>query len=175
MHRSYSLSGLLVASALAWRGVQACSCAPPPELEIALAQADAVFVGALVSVTQTDISDTPGGKYLTEVATFRIIRSWKNNPHSGETITLRSALGPGACGISANNSPPWLEHFNSETRAARPSRLSGKWLVYAYGKRKQPYELSACTRSKPIEAGGRSEIHKLDRLSTATLHSQHGL
>jgi hypothetical protein len=122
----------------------------------ALQSASSVFLAVVKSVSHTAISGDSSGRYVTEVATFEVLEGWKGK-RPGETVVMRSNIGPGPCGISAVNDPLWLEE------AGTPVKFSGVWLIYAYGS--EPYELSMSTRSVPIDVGGARDLVDLYRLA----------
>jgi len=138
----------------------ACSAPPPPDVARALQSASAVFLAKVISVSHLPASGDTTGRYVTELATFSVLETWKGSNRPGDTIVMRSELGPGPCGMSATNNPPWLESPGHAQVV-----LSGVWLIYAYGS--APYELSMTTRSAPIEFGGVADLAELYRLTSA--------
>ncbi|MEW5930677.1 MAG: hypothetical protein AB1941_24720 [Gemmatimonadota bacterium] len=107
-----------------------CSCIPPRPPGEALAQADAVFAGRVVSVTERREEDPghPGGPYL-EV---RIVpgRRWKGA--AADTVTVRTADNSAACG------------YAFET--------GGEYLVYAAGE--DALRVNLCSRTRPLADAG---------------------
>jgi hypothetical protein len=136
----------------------ACSAPPPPSVAKALASASAVFLARVVSVTHSPVSGDSSGRYVREVATFSVLETWKGSKRRGDTVILRTDLGPGPCGVSAVNDPVWLEQ-----PGGTPVKLSGIWLIYAYGS--EPYELQMSTRTAPLEVGGVSDLASLYQLA----------
>jgi hypothetical protein len=136
----------------------ACSAPPPPSVEKAFASASAVFLARVVLVTHSPTSGDSSGRYVTEVATFSILEAWKGSKAPGDTVVLRTDLGPGPCGVSALNNPVWLKQ-----PGITPVTLSGIWLIYAYGS--EPYELLGTNRTAPLEVGGVSDLATLYRLA----------
>jgi hypothetical protein len=159
MHRfAYVTLTSLVLAAFVRSQASACSAPPPPSVEKAFASASAIFLARVVSVTHSPTLGDSTGRYVTEVATFSVLEAWKGSKAPGDTVVLRTDLGPGPCGVSALNNPVWLEQPGST-----PVRLSGIWLIYAYGS--EPYELSGTNRTAPLEVGGVSDLATLYRLA----------
>lgn len=159
-------NGLLVASGMALSvasaAAVACSCGKA-EIAEALDQATDVVVARLVSATQTPAVEDASGKYVVEYASFDVIETIKGSRRVAEKIQIRSEIGPGPCGRSARNSPMWLEDASSTpSDAPKAVSISDTWLIYGYGR--EPYELSACSRSLPIELVDKNELERLRQL-----------
>jgi len=136
----------------------ACSCGPRGSVESALQNATVVVLAQLVSSVQHSTADNADVRAITEEATFRVIETFKGGLRSGDLLAIRSNLGPmGPCGISAKNSPVWLEMAKNGKSVA--THLSGRWVIYGQGK--GPFELDMCSHSAPIESGGAYELHRL--------------
>ena len=73
-----------------------CSCAPPPELSVAVGQADAVFAGRVVGLTLNPASpEDPTSSFMPEdlVVTFVVSRVWKwPTGEAGDGITRMTAI-----------------------------------------------------------------------------------
>jgi hypothetical protein len=138
---------------------EACSCslnsaAEEVQIEHELEQARVVFVAELVRVKQTPEDDAP--EYLTEEAEFVVLEVLKGGVVLGQKIRVKSRLGPGPCGRTARNDPPWLEEVQTSGAPIMPAAISKEWLVYGHGS--EPYELSLCDRSMPLSHRGSSEL-----------------
>jgi hypothetical protein len=144
----------------------ACSCGPRGSVESALRDATVVVVADVVSIEQYSATGQPNSRYIIEEATFKIVETLKGALRPGDLLPIRSNLGPaGPCGVSAKNSPVWLETVKNGKSMAIP--LSGRWVIYGQGK--APFELDPCSHSTPIEAGGEYELRRLREL---TLHAK---
>lgn len=146
--------------------VDACSCRGDSEAEEAkigneFNDASVVVVATLVRVKQTPVPDAP--KYLTEDAEFVVSEVLKGDVATGQKIRIRSHLGPGPCGRSAQNNPVWLEESKASAEIPRPASISKEWLIYGHGF--EPYELSLCERSMPLSHRGSSDLQYLRKLS----------
>lgn len=136
---------------------EACSCqfdagAEGAQIQREFNEARVVVVARLLSVRQTSMPDAPG--YLIEDAEFVVSEVLKGDVAAGHKVRIRSHLGPGPCGRSAQNNPIWLQEPNSG-----PVGISGEWLIYGHGS--EPYELSLCDRSMPISHRGLSDLQQL--------------
>ena len=147
----------------------ACSCAPRPSTQSALDAAAFVVVADAVSSEQHPAFDDPKFTTVTEHATFRIVETLKGSQRPGDLLHVRSTIGIGACGVSARNSPVWLEELKTGKTVA--PQLSGRWLIYARaneGSEATAIELSLCGSSAPMEAGGEGDVRRLRRLLRQT-------
>ncbi len=81
----------------------ACSCAPPPEPTIALAEADAVFVAQIASVV------LQGGPTIVRA---RVKKAYKG-VGAGKTVEIRTGLGGGDCGIRFTAGSSWLVYAHA--------------------------------------------------------------
>jgi len=158
--------------------VDACSCvghgdqSEEEQIEDAFTDADAVFVARVISVKHSLLPEDPEGRNLIEEASFLISEVMKGSHKLGEVVRVRSELGGGTCGKSARNDPPWLEEASDlEPRIFTVSVVSDEWLIYANGL--QPYELTFCDRSFPMNLRGGSDA---EYLRATQLHSgtKHG-
>lgn len=161
----------------------ACSCAAPhgsPEkeqIESAFAEADAVIVAKVISTKQSLRTEDPSGRYRVEDALFAILEVLKGNHRIGETIRVQSMLGSGSCGRSARNDPPWLETTGDSSSASGPAVtttavFSEEWLIYAYGQ--EPYELSSCSRSFPMNLRGGADAEYIRTMALGS-GEEHGI
>jgi hypothetical protein len=127
----------------------ACNC-PPRTMVEEYRESTAVFLGKIVSVSQKPLKDKQRGAtphFVVEYATMAVLKAWKGTK-IGQIVRLRSEIGPGPCGISCRNNPPWLLETRPHSRKTAPAKVSDRWLVYGYNR--EPYELSLCSRSLPI-------------------------
>jgi hypothetical protein len=150
---SIAPSLLVVLLAMA-QPTRACSCALGGTAATEFQSASAVFFAK--TITSQRAADSQGR--LVERAQLKVLESWKGRHRVGEIVEIRSNVGDGACGKSVINDPPWLELVD-RTRKPRAPKLSGRWVIYAYGT--APYEISLCSRSRPIEAGGEDERREI--------------
>lgn len=129
----------------------ACSCAKPSTVREGLAKATAVFRAATISVShdQRTVGDGTIRTYITERATLKVLEVWKGDLKVDDLVSVESDIGVGSCGRSVSNAPVSTEEA-PPSGAIPPAKLSGEWIIFAYGK--QPYSLSVCSLSKPIEA-----------------------
>lgn len=135
-----------------------CSCTSPISIRDAFDEADVVVLGQAVAIKQHR-PGAPQQSPIVEDDVFRVIMAFKGTLKPGEIFRVRSVIYPdGACGLSARNSPAWLYE-----RKGHPLRLSGIWVIY--GGKKQPFTLSGCGPSKPIEAGGIEDLYRLVQLT----------
>ena len=108
-----------------------CSCLWTPSVSQALSEAQAVFVGRVVSkrpTTRGTFWETSPGEFAYE---FRVERSWKGV--TGPSVIILTGAGGGDCG--------W------------PFELGGRYLVYAHDS--EGLRTNICTRTASIgEAGG---------------------
>jgi hypothetical protein len=119
---------------LAW----ACSCAEPPPVADALAEADQVFYGEVLSI------DGPAGLGCGGVSSadpmavrIEVRDAWKGTS-AGETVTVETARDGASCGV---------DFVEGET-----------WLVYATDGR-----ASLCSRTR-MAGSGDDELAELDAL-----------
>ncbi len=89
-----------------------CSCIPPVPPRQALGQADAVFAGRVVSVTERAEEDPghPGGPHL-EVRIVPV-RRWKGA--LPDTVTVRTANNSAACGFAFERGAEYLVYAAGE-------------------------------------------------------------
>jgi hypothetical protein len=104
----------------------ACSCIKPEAPE-ALRQAQAVFVGQVIDVTdpRSILPEDPASERMFTVK-FRVERAWKGAPFSGE-VNVLSAQGNGSC-------------------AHPPVSLGERYLIYAESAGGWPM-ISSCSRT----------------------------
>ena len=168
--RSSLLTAVLFLGGLADAAAVTCTCPGPRSIESALRHSTLVVLANAISIEQQPTRGDSTGRFVTETASFKIMESWKGPYRRGATIAISSPLGPGACGMSARNDPPWLDSIDPATHAVRHPAFSGLWILYASGN--TPYEISMCSRSTPFEYGGRAEMKTLYRLKFARAHSR---
>jgi hypothetical protein len=151
-------SSLFVVCSVLHSEAFACSCAMPKgsekeQVTSALQSATEVLVAKVQSVKHSPTAGDASGKYTTEDAVFLVIEVLKGKKRPGDKVAIRSSIGPGFCGHSARNDPPWLEVVSEkETPSVAPPKISDTWLIYGEGA--EPYELSQCSRSSPLEVEG---------------------
>lgn len=107
----------------------ACSCAPPPSLEVAVKDADAAFVGVVTSSEQVDgLGGGPvvpaGGNFLYTFAVDEVLGG-----EVGSSIEVNSHSEGASCGIK----------FREKTR----------YIVFAYESRRG-LETHLCTRTETV-------------------------
>lgn len=154
--------GLLLMFSLGAPDVEACSCAAlpgshPEQVEKSLADAKSVFVARL---TRSSVGpDRMQRRLVTELAHFEVIEVFKGALTAGQTIIVNQVLSAGSCAQSSANDPPWMFVQREPAVAPEPVKISREWLIYAYGD--EPLELSRCTRSAPLSAGGDEDVKLL--------------
>jgi hypothetical protein len=161
--KSIFLATLLTWGSLLNVAAVACSCPPPGSIQAALRHSTLVVLAHAISIEQHPIP----GDSVSETATFKVLESWKGPYRRGATLPIRSDIGPGPCGMSARNDPPWLDGIDPATHATTHPHISGLWIIYAAGQK--PYQISMCSRSTPYEYGGKAEMKMLYRLKFGTL------
>jgi hypothetical protein len=165
MRTNLQLVGMALALTVMSGHADACSCAldsSAEEVQINHAFDDTrvIVVASLVSAKQTSVPDAPN--YLTEDAEFVVSEVLKGDVVPGQKIRIRSHLGSGSCGRSAQNNPVWLEEIKAPGEPTKPASISKKWLIYGHGS--EPYELSLCDRSSPLNVRGASDLKYLRTL-----------
>ena len=145
---------LLVVLVAMAQPTRACSCALGGTAATEFQSASAVFFAETISSRR--VADSRGK--LVESAQLKVVESWKGPHRIGDIVEVRSKVGDGACGKSVINDPPWLDLVD-QARKPRAPKLSGQWVIYAFGT--APYEISLCSRSRPIEAGGKDERREI--------------
>lgn len=149
---------LALSCAIPLAGAFGCSCASPKSTRDAFDEANVVVLGQAIAIKQHP-SGASRQSPIVEDDVFRVILAFKGALRPGEVFRVRSVIyAAGGCGLSARNSPVWLYR-----RKGLPLRLSGIWVIYGGGK--QPFTLSGCGSSKPIEAGGIEDLYKLVQLT----------
>lgn len=154
------LALLLVVSVRA----NACSCialqgADIEQIEQSLDEADTVFVARLKrSSLKPDRRDR---RSVAEDAQFEVIEVFKGPLRVGQIIRVYQVLNGGGCAQSSRNDPPWL-YRTEKDGDVKPIKVSKEWLVYSRGN--GPLELSRCTRSAPLNAGGDADVKVLRQL-----------
>lgn len=101
---------------------RACSCLPPPPPAQAFAEADAVFMGKVVSFELT------GDAYSPRLAKFAVTKIWK-----GELDAVSEIL-------TANNSAACGYYF----------QVGESYLIYAYKADDGKLHTNLCTRTQPV-------------------------
>lgn len=161
MIRARAIALVLVAC-LVESPVAACSCAPRPEPESALAKADLVFRGEVVGVdsrflreaqlilwysfarvavffgADDDLLDEPSWSGLR--VRFRVDEPLKGG--DAQTVVILTGLGGGDCGY--------------------PFDVGREYLVYAYGE--DPYHTGICSRTQRADGA----VEELETLRRAT-------
>ena len=144
-------------------GAIACSCARPATAPEAFASAKVVYLAKLLRTTKTQASANPAARYSSESARFRILHTWKGERATGTEIETKSDVGPGSCGLSATNDPPWAVAADGN-----PVPISEIWILYLY--EDEPAEISICSRSHPIDLNGEPDLpilYRLERSATS--------
>jgi hypothetical protein len=81
MTRRIAFAFALLASLVVHDTVSACDCPVPPDPARALAQADAVFEGEVVSIGPSAFAGQPCGGLCPDTdVRFRVARAWKGSP-----------------------------------------------------------------------------------------------
>lgn len=163
--RWITLTAVLTVGLSAGRA-EACSCVqlpgiPAEQVERSLADAQAVFVARL---TRSSLGpDRDKRKLVVETAHFEVLEVFKGALRVGQTIIVNQVVSAGSCGQSSVNDPPWMLAQKKAGAAPEPVKVSKEWLIYGYGG--EPFELSRCTRSAPLNAGGEDDVKALRALA----------
>jgi hypothetical protein len=153
----------VLALALSGRA-EACSCEASQgtgdeQIGHSLDEADAVFVGRLKRSSLKPDRRAP--RTVAEDAQFEVIEVFKGPLRVGQIIRVYQSLSGISCAQSSTNDPPWLYRAQKDGDVA-PVKVSKEWLVYSRGN--EPLELSRCTRSAPLSAGGGEDVKVLRHL-----------
>ncbi len=142
----------------------ACSCvalqgSDVEQIEQSLNEADTVFVARLKRSSLKP--DRRERRSVAEDAWFEVVEVFKGPLRVGQAVHVYQLLGASACAQSSTNDPPWL--YRAEKGGdVEPIKVSKEWLVYSRGS--EPFELSRCTRSAPMSAGGGEDVKVLRHL-----------
>jgi hypothetical protein len=166
MSRRALIAWLILASGAMAPSANACSClmltGTPDELvRQALDDADVVFVARLLrSALKPDRQDR---RLVVEDAQFKILEVFKGELREGQLIRVRQILSAGTCGQSSTNDPPWMYSQERAGGVPEPVKVSKEWLIYAHGG--EPFELSRCTRTTPMNADpGKDDVKSLRKI-----------
>jgi len=140
----------------------ACSCVPGySKFSKSHARAKAIYVAEWTKVMQSpELAPAGSGDYLEDVQ-FLITEVLKGKRRAGDIVRVRSLVGMGVCGASVLNNPLWLEVRTKSNDLGRPNAasLSKAWLIYE--EEAEPFELSTCSRSRPMNHGGEADAVRL--------------
>lgn len=147
-----------------------CSCTPLPsssldtEVRGAYDKATTVVLARVVSIESTETASDDGVVSPGERIRFQVLRSWKGAKQAGDEVSVESEhLGAGGCDRSVRNDPVWLEAATTGDAPTRAPPVSDTWLLYGGT---EPWGLSLCSRSMPIDVGEtQREMEILDRLA----------
>lgn len=161
MHR---FAQLLAVGLLLSTRAEACSCVAlhgtdAEQIEQSLNDADTVFVAR---VKRSSLKpDRRERRSVAEDAQLEVVEVFKGPLRVGQIIRVYQVLNASACAQSSTNDPPWL--YRAEKGGdVEPIKVSREWLVYSRGA--EPLELSRCTRSAPMSAGGEEDVKALRHL-----------
>ena len=148
----------------------ACSCAlykgtPLEQVEQALNEADAVVVARLRHSVVNPDPEEP--LTLVEDAMFVVVEVIKGHLLLAQPIRIHQMVSAGTCGMSSMNDPPHVMEIiqttgNPDDSVEMPVTYSREWLIYAHGA--EPWVLSMCGRSTPMNLGGKEELEMLREL-----------
>jgi hypothetical protein len=160
------LLGLLLLALLPISRGEACSCmqlSGSVAEQVAQSQdrAQTVFVARLLRSTLGP--DRQHRNLVVENAQFKVMQVFKGALREGQIIDVRQVVSAGSCGQSSTNNPPWMLAQEKPGEPPKPVKVSREWLIYAYGP--EPYELSRCSRSAPLNAGGGEDVKLLRALA----------
>jgi hypothetical protein len=166
------LSFFAIAAAAAILRVNACSPraieTTDKRIETALQEADSVVIARIISVKHSPRPGNRSGEFVIEDAALDVIDVIKGPHKIGDTIQVRSTIGPGLCGRSVRNDPPWIfQASDQQDTPDRPASISDTWLVYGQGE--QPYDLDSWY-SAPMNLTGKIQVEILHRLARETIH-----
>lgn len=145
----------------------ACSCAlygtltEQEQIERAFTEADTVIVARVESTKHSLNPNDPTGLHIVEAASFVVLVVLKGAYKVGGRVAIESAIGGGSCGRSARNDPTWLEEVTTDVdpSVVTSAVVSDEWLIYATGA--EPFKLSHCDRSFPMNLRGGSDAEYL--------------
>ncbi|RXT06563.1 hypothetical protein [Ammoniphilus sp. CFH 90114] len=107
----------------------ACSCVETPSPQVALNQADAVFVGRAENIT-TDNKFSLGSSVDPVLISFEVSTVWKGNEQNN--VEVMTVSGSESCGYSFD--------------------LGKEYLVYAFKNDRGELQTNICTRTTPLSA-----------------------
>jgi hypothetical protein len=146
---------------------QACSCAlqkgtREQTVRQSREQEGQVFIARLRFSTLAP--DVRYPTMITEDAEFEVLEVFKGSLRPRQLILVHQTVSSGSCGQSSTNDPLWMENLvkpatGDEPAVLEPLVISKEWLIYAHGP--EPYELSLCTRTAPLNADGERDVHVL--------------
>lgn len=140
----------------------ACSCGTV-EISAVLEKSKDIVVARVIDVVQSPAAGDIRGGNIVERASFEVIETIKGSKRVGDKIQTRSEIGPGPCGISARNEPMWLEQAESPSSdVPKAFPVSDTWLIF--GGDEEPYELSLCSRSSPLNVRGAEDLELVRHL-----------
>jgi hypothetical protein len=145
---------------------EACSCVmlkgtAEEQVTQSRAEADAVFVARLVrSALKPGLGEH---RVVVEDAQFEVLEIFKGGLNKGQIVRVYQVVSGGSCGRSSTNDPPWVYSMNAPGEEELPAKVSKEWLIFAYGP--EPYELSQCSRSNPMNLDGGKDAKLLRKLA----------
>ena len=147
-------------AAILFNSVSAIACSCPlyghlsetEQIDQELKNSIAVFVAKVATVTQ--MPQDSEGKSILEDAQFVVLEVFKGAIKAGTAVRIHSHVGSGLCGKSARNDPSWLE-VSERGKPDTMAKFSDTWLIYAHGS--EPFELSFCDRSFPMNLRGNTD------------------
>jgi hypothetical protein len=113
-----------------------CTCMPPPDPQVALVTADAVFIGSVTAVRETSLvldgveTDIPARQ-----VTLRVHAAWKGVGSADRVVMVLTGHGEGDCGFSF--------------------RVGTTYLVYAHRGEDGELSTSICSRTAAAQAAQR--------------------
>jgi hypothetical protein len=139
----------------------ACSCNAPPTAYDAAAKSRVVVLAKLKSVALRSSPSAILPAPIDEFATMEVVKSWRGPHRVGQTIRVTTAHESSMCGI------PFREPLWEDVDSPNPKRipLSGNWVIISSSR--EPYEVSICNSSRPVELIPKEQLERLDQTYTS--------
>jgi ankyrin repeat protein len=141
------------------RGLEACSCSEPAALDVEREQADAVFLGVVVSSRDLEVVEGPPRYAVVTGFRFRVSRAWKG-VSSGAVEVGTSSLGM-ACGYDFEIGEEYLVFTGGGGMASASTPYGGE----TSRRSPDPPRLwtSSCSRSQHFERAETGDLRALGK------------
>lgn len=160
-----SLIYIVIGSSMKISYLFACSAPPAPSVTEAFQESTSVYLATAESITNTPISKKT--KVEHQKVIFRVLEAWKGTKKVGDTVIFDTDIYRGGCGVSVNNTPPWLKNESPDPKTGKHEsvKMSGIWLIYEESDEQN--SLTNIGRTAPFEYGGVDDLKELYSLSDA--------
>ena len=147
----------LVGSPLLGERALACTMIPDLTVKDHLEAATHVVLAEVVGGSRTAQSEDPEDPPAVETVQFKVLTSWKGGLRPGSTLTTKTSLGLGSCGLTTDSTLRVLIR-------TPPSKLKtgAIWVLFLGGG--PPFELSYGSGSARVGDGGENSLGELYRL-----------